>query len=283
MLDIRGHKVTLVEKADRIAGLLNMAQVLNPYLESYVDYWNNFIKENSNINVRLNVKATPEYLQSLKPDEVIIASGGKVIALDVPGVDKKNVVSSQDVKDLVSGVVPKGKGILWRSAMQAIKVQGGTVPFMRMGLKMHTIIGKRLVIVGGGFAGLECASAMSEGRSVTVVEESKKLGNGIGIVDRKPTINALKNRGVKMLTETKVKEITKEGILVEEGETQRELFIECDTVLLALGVEEDHGLFDEIKAVFPRARLIGDATCPKGSVTRTLEAVDGGFKAGMTL
>lgn len=260
-----------------------MAQVLNPYLESYVDYWNNFIKENSNINVRLNVKATPEYLQSLKPDEVIIASGGKVIALDVPGVDKKNVVSSQDVKDLVSGVVPKGKGILWRSAMQAIKVQGGTVPFMRMGLKMHTIIGKRLVIVGGGFAGLECASAMSEGRSVTVVEESKKLGNGIGIVDRKPTINALKNRGVKMLTETKVKEITKEGILVEEGETQRELFIECDTVLLALGVEEDHGLFDEIKAVFPRARLIGDATCPKGSVTRTLEAVDGGFKAGMTL
>ena len=260
-----------------------MAQVLNPYLESYVDYWNNFIKENSNINVRLNVKATPEYLQSLKPDEVIIASGGKVIALDVPGVDKKNVVSSQDVKDLVSGVVPKGKGILWRSAMQAIKVQGGTVPFMRMGLKMHTIIGKRLVIVGGGFAGLECASAMSEGRSVTVIEESKKLGNGIGIVDRKPTINALKNRGVKMLTETKVKEITKEGILVEEGETHRELFIECDTVLLALGVEEDHGLFDEIKAVFPQARLIGDATCPKGSVTRTLEAVDGGFKAGMTL
>ena len=283
MLDIRGHKVTLVEKADRIAGLLNMAQVLNPYLESYVDYWNNFIKENSNINVRLNVKATPEYLQSLKPDEVIIASGGKVIALDVPGVDKKNVVSSQDVKDLVSGVVPKGKGILWRSAMQAIKVQGGTVPFMRMGLKMHTIIGKRLVIVGGGFAGLECASAMSEGRSVTVVEESKKLGNGIGIVDRKPTINALKNRGVKMLTETKVKEITKEGILVEEGETQRELFIECYTVLIALGVEEDQGLFDEIKAVVPRARLIGDATCPKGSVTRTLEAVDGGFKAGMTL
>ena len=206
VLDIRGHKVTLVEKADRIAGLLNMAQVLNPYLESYVDYWNNFIKENSNINVRLNVKATPEYLQSLKPDEVIIASGGKVIALDVPGVDNKNVVSSQDVKDLVSGVVPKGKGLLWRSAMQAIKVQGGTVPFMRMGLKMHTIIGKRLVIVGGGFAGLECASAMSEGRSVTVVEESKKLGNGIGIVDRKPTINALKNRGVKMLTETKVKE-----------------------------------------------------------------------------
>ena len=283
VLDIRGHKVTLVEKADRIAGLLNMAQVLNPYLESYVDYWNNFIKENSNINVRLNVKATPEYLQSLKPDEVIIASGGKVIALDVPGVDNKNVVSSQDVKDLVSGVVPKGKGLLWRSAMQAIKVQGGTVPFMRMGLKMHTIIGKRLVIVGGGFAGLECASAMSEGRSVTVVEESKKLGNGIGIVDRKPTINALKNRGVKMLTETKVKEITKEGILVEEGETHRELFIECDTVLLALGVEEDHGLFDEIKAVFPQARLIGDATCPKGSVTRTLEAVDGGFKAGMTL
>lgn len=64
--------------------------------------------------------------------------------------------------------------------MQAIKTQGGTVPFMRMGLKMHTLIGKRLVIVGGGFAGLECASSMAEGREVTLVEESKKLGNGTG-------------------------------------------------------------------------------------------------------
>lgn len=283
VLDIRGHRVTLVEKSDRIAGLLNMAQVLNPYLEPYVAYWNALIEEHPNIDLRLNTKATPEYLRSLNPDEVIVAPGGKIIMLDVPGVSNKNVVSSQDVKDLVSGTVPEGKGFLWWSAMQAIKTQGGTVPFMRMGLKMHTLIGKRLVIVGGGFAGLECASSMAEGREVTLVEESKKLGNGIGVVDRKPTINALKGKGVKTLTCTKVKEIKKNGILVENTETHEQTLIECDTILLALGVEEDHALFDEIKSSFPQARLIGDATCPKGTVTRTLEAVNAGFRTAMEM
>lgn len=283
VLDIRGHRVTLVEKSDRIAGLLNMAQVLNPYLEPYVAYWNALIEEHPNIDIRLNTKATPEYLRSLNPDEVIVAPGGKIIMLDVPGVSNKNVVSSQDVKDLVSGTVPEGKGFLWWSAMQAIKTQGGTVPFMRMGLKMHTLIGKRLVIVGGGFAGLECASSMAEGREVTLVEESKKLGNGIGVVDRKPTINALKGKGVKTLTCTKVKEIKKNGILVENTETHEQMLIECDTILLALGVEEDHALFDEIKSSFPQARLIGDATCPKGTVTRTLEAVNAGFRTAMEM
>ena len=283
VLDIRGHRVTLVEKSDRIAGLLNMAQVLNPYLEPYVAYWNALIEEHPNIDIRLNTKATPEYLRSLNPDEVIVAPGGKIIMLDVPGVSNKNVVSSQDVKDLVSGTVPEGKGFLWWSAMQAIKTQGGTVPFMRMGLKMHTLIGKRLVIVGGGFAGLECANSMAEGREVTLVEESKKLGNGIGVVDRKPTINALKGKGVKTLTCTKVKEIKKNGILVENTETHEQTLIECDTILLALGVEEDHALFDEIKSSFPQARLIGDATCPKGTVTRTLEAVNAGFRTAMEM
>ena len=283
VLDIRGHRVTLVEKSDRIAGLLNMAQVLNPYLEPYVAYWNALIEEHPNIDIRLNTKATPEYLRSLNPDEVIVAPGGRIIMLDVPGVSNKNVVSSQDVKDLVSGTVPEGKGFLWWSAMQAIKTQGGTVPFMRMGLKMHTLIGKCLVIVGGGFAGLECASSMAEGREVTLVEESKKLGNGIGVVDRKPTINALKGKGVKTLTCTKVKEIKKNGILVENTETHEQTLIECDTILLALGVEEDHALFDEIKSSFPQARLIGDATCPKGTVTRTLEAVNAGFRTAMEM
>lgn len=66
---------------------------------------------------------------------------------------------------------------------------------------------------------------MAEGREVTLVEESKKLGNGIGVVDRKPTINALKGKGVKTLTCTKVKEIKKNGILVENTETYEQTLI----------------------------------------------------------
>lgn len=93
----------------------------------------------------------------------------------------------------------------------------------------------------------------------------------------------MKGKGVKTLTCTKVKEIKKNGILVENTETHEQTLIECDTILLALGVEEDHALFDEIKSSFPQARLIGDATCPKGTVTRTLEAVNAGFRTAMEM
>lgn len=280
---IRGHKVTMVDKSDRIGGLLNMAQVLNPCMEPYVSYWKEEMGQMRGIDIRLNTEATPELIESLKPDEVVVAPGGNVIMIDVPGINGKNVVSSQDVKELVAGHVPEGKGVVWWSAVQAIKAQGATVPFMRMGLKMHAILGKRLVIVGGGFAGLECANAMAEGRTVTVIEESPKLGNGIGIIDRKPEINHIKAKGVTLCPSTKLIEVTKAGAKVLDLESNEERVIECDTVLLSLGIEENHSLFDEIRRVFPDAKLIGDATCPRGTVTRTLEAVNAGYTLGMSL
>lgn len=280
---IRGHEVILLEKTDRVCGLLSMAQVLNPCMEPYVEYWTKEIMQHPSVDIRLNCEATPQLIESLKPDEVVVAPGGKIISIDVPGIKGKNVVTSQDVKDMVSGRVPEGKGLLWWSAVQAIKAQGASVSFMRAGLKMHVLLGRRLVIVGGGFAGLECASAMAEGRKVTVIEESSKLGNGIGIIDRKPTINAIKEKGVTLSPQTKLVSIKKDGVKVRNLETDNEYDIECDTVLISLGVEENWELYQQIKQVFPHAHLIGDATCEFGSVTRTLEAVDAGYKLGMSL
>lgn len=280
--DIRGHKVTIVEKSNKICGLLNMAQVLNPCIEPYVKYWQSEMANHPNVDIRLNTEATVDYIRQLEPDELVVAPGGKIIAADVPGIKGKNVVSSQDVKDMVSGHVPEGKGLVWWSAVQAIKAQGGTVAFMRAGLKMHTILGKRLVIVGGGFAGLECANAMAEGREVVVIEEAKKLGNGIGIIDRKPTINECKAKGVDLRPSTKLLEVNKKGAKVLNLESGEEYEIECDTVLLSLGVEENPDLYAELKAAFPQAHIIGDAICPRGTVTRTLEAVNAGYQLGMS-
>ena len=280
--DIRGHKVTIIEKADRLCGLLNMAQVLNVNMESYVDYWNEEMKHHPNIDIRLETEATIDLIRSLEPDEVVVAPGGKVIGIDVPGISGKNVISSQDIKDMVAGHVPDGKGLKWWSAVQAIKAQGGSVSFMRMGLKMHTLIGRRLLIVGGGFAGLECASAMAENREVTVIDEAKKLGNGIGIIDRKPTLTAVKEKGVKLMPLTQLVEVTTKGAKVRNTETLVESYIECDTILLSLGIEENYEFFKKVKEVYPNAAIIGDATCPRGTVTRTLESVSAGYQLGMS-
>lgn len=281
--DIRGHKVTILEKADRLCGLLNMAQVLNENMESYVDYWNEEMKHHPNIDIRLKTEATVELIRSLKPDEVVIAPGGKVICIDVPGIQGRNVISSQDIKDMVAGHVPEGKGLKWWSAVQTLKAQGGSVSFMRMGLKMHTLIGRRLLIVGGGFAGLECAYAMADNREVTVIDSMKKLGNGIGIIDRNPTIQAIRDKGVTLLPSMELVEVTPIGARIKNLINGYISLIRCDTILISLGVEENTDFYEKVKEEFPNAKLIGDATCPRGTVTRTLESVSAGYRLGMSL
>ena len=145
-----------------------MAQVLNAKIEPLVSYWNEEIKLHPNVNLRLKTEVTTADIKALNPDEVVVAPGGGVIQIDVPGIDGKNVVKSEDIKAMVGGHVPEGKGLIWKAAVAAIKSQGGTVGFMRFGLNMSTgptaIVGKRVVIVGGGFAGLgaprRCAKAV---------------------------------------------------------------------------------------------------------------------------
>ena len=284
---LRGHKVTVVDHSDRVGGLLNMAQVLNANIEPLVTYWQGEAKLHPNINVVLKQDVDVNYLKSLNPDQVILSPGGGIIPIDVPGIDGKNVVKSEDIKAMCNGKVPEGKGMLWKAAVAAIKAQGGTVGFMRMGLNMASgptaIVGKRVVVVGGGFAGLEVAEAMCDNREITVIDPAKKLGNGIGIIDKNPTLNLLKKKGVKLMPLTELIEVTKKGAKVKNVETGEEQLLECDTVLTSVGVEANTKLYDEVVKVWPHAKLIGDATTPEGKVYRTLEAVKGGYEASMTI
>ena len=91
------------------------------------------------------------------------------------------------------------------------------------------------------------------------------MGNGIGIIDKNPTINLVKQKGVKLMPLTKLVEVTKKGAKVQNVETGEEQLLECDTVLLSLGVEANTKLYDEVVKAFPNAKLIGDATTPAGS------------------
>ena len=221
----RGHKVTVLEKSDKLAGLLTMAQVLNANIEPLVSYWNEEMKLHPNIEIKLNTKVDVDTLRALNPDQVIVSPGGGIIPIDVPGIDGKNVVKSEDIKAMCNGIVPEGKGMIWKAAVAAIKAQGGTVGFMRMGLNMKSgptaIVGKRVVVVGGGFAGLEVAEAMCDGREIWVIDPAKKLGNGIGIIDKNPTINLLKKKGVHLMPLTEAHRGDQEGRQGEERRNRR--------------------------------------------------------------
>ncbi len=101
---------------------------------------------------------------------------------------------------------------------------------MKWGLGTHLLVKKRMAVIGGGFAGIEVASSMNEGREVTVIEPAKKAGAEIGIIDKNPELRKLKKEGVKILTFTKVKAYTDEGVLCEDAEG-KEFTVPADTII----------------------------------------------------
>lgn len=48
-------------------------------------------------------------LKALNPDQVIVSPGGGIIPIDVPGIDGKNVVKSEDIKAMCNGLCPRAR------------------------------------------------------------------------------------------------------------------------------------------------------------------------------
>ena len=114
-------------------------------------------------------------------------------------------------------------------------------------------------------------------KKVTVVEMLKKLGQDIGISTRWTILQDVTRMGIKTLTRTQAKEITREGVIAERD--GKDLFLKGDTVVIAAGARPDNRLYEKLKGRVAEVHLIGDAKSPR----KVLEAVAEGFEAGRTI
>ena len=69
----RGHQVTVIEKADRLGGVLLIEEDVSfkSKLKLYIDTQARKVMKNDNITVMLSTEATPELVSSMEPDAVI--------------------------------------------------------------------------------------------------------------------------------------------------------------------------------------------------------------------
>ncbi|WP_018752239.1 NAD(P)/FAD-dependent oxidoreductase [Paenibacillus sanguinis] len=157
------------------------------------------------IEVRLNTPVTPELLDDLKPDELVIAVGSAPMALKIPGGDMPFVYNSHDVL--------------------AGKVQ----------------VSGKVAVIGGGLVGLEVAEyvhGMATG--ITVVEMLDKVAKDLGELRAICVMESLKEAGVELVTSAKCLEIKKGAIVIEQDSATTE--IPCDTVVVAIGARSrDYG------------------------------------------
>ncbi len=275
----RGHRVTLFDKGSRLGGSLVIASILNEKLEPLVAWYRQELASLP-IDIRLHTQVTTSLLEQMKPDAIIVAPGGEPIIPDVPGVNGKNVLGGFDMKKLIEGISPK-KGLLWYIAAKGANMIAGNPSLMRLAMSFHWPVKKRLAVMGGQFAGLETAMSMMKGRSVTIIEQTKRLGSDLAMIDRNTQLGILKDGGVRMETLTSVKEITPDGVKVIKPDGS-EGFIEADTVMLSLGLEENRKLADQLGAKFKNVHLIGDGA-GGGEIRRTKEAIRDGYEIGMKI
>lgn len=225
---LRGHEVTICEKAEMLGGqlLLASAPSFKKEIAGYVKYLVGQV-ERLGVKVELGKEVTRELVEQLEPDVLIVATGAVPLIPSMPGVDSKNVVIAESV------------------------------------LAGEAKVGKTAAVAGGGRLGVEMAYHLSQqGTAVTLVEMTGEIGADLELSEKMYFLKGLKEAHVRMLTNSKIEAVTEKGVEVVNKEWQREL-IPVDTVVLALGAVSQNALLEDLKDVDVETYAIGDCVEPR--------------------
>ena len=264
-LSLKGHQVTLLEQSDRLGGTLQFASIAYQPNERILNWLKRQIN-NSSVDVRLNTRATAQLLKELEPDEVVVATGAMRSMPDIPGAERDNVFSGDDLRRLILGgdlSSLKGKtGLATRLAAKAGALTGANknIGLIRETTKTWMPLGQHIVVIGGELVGLELAEFLAmRGRKVTVIDESPKFGVGLYLVRRLRVLHELRHLGVTMQASVQNIAIGNNEVSYSDSEGQA-CTLTADHVIVAKGASADTSLADTLQAAGFKVHTVGDCT-----------------------
>src|SRR4030042_1222357 len=118
--------------------------------------------------------------------------------------------------------------------------------FINWAMRLPFPFKKRVIIIGGGFAGCEMTDVLlDKGKKVTVLEEGPKLGYDVGLSNIWVVKKKIRESGTVVATNARVLEITKKGVKAMVG--NQEKFFEGDTIVMALPLQPNDRLSKELE------------------------------------
>jgi len=249
----RGHQVWLYEKEDALGGQIRVISVYDGKEElRKVPRWYQHQFKRLGVQVELNREVTSRMIEELKPDVAILATGATSIIPDVPGIDRKSVVTAVDV---LAG-------------------------------KCH--VGERVVVIGGGMVGIETAFYLAEkGKKVAIVEMLPKIGPDIGLTFRLAYWRKIPSLGIQVFTEARLFEVRENGVNVViklgpehlEGKGDELLFIPAETIVLAVGLKPNKSLLTQLEGKVSKVYAVGDCV----EALKIIDAIHEGARVGLEI
>jgi 2,4-dienoyl-CoA reductase (NADPH2) len=263
---LRGHEVILYEKSRSLGGLLPMAALVKGLeiecLPAIVRYLKGQITK-LGVKIKLGKKVTPSTIDDIKPDVVILATGGIPVTPEIKGINNSKVVSSARLHGMLKFI------------LKFIDPQT-----LRWLTKLWIPVGKRVIIIGGGINGCELAEFLvKRGRKVTIVETADTLGEGMVNHLRLQLLWWFREKDVTMITGIKeYVEINDKGLVVLMPEGYKRT-IEADSIIPAVPMKSDTVLFQELEGKVDELYNVGDCNEPKLIV----DAIGDGFRVGRSI
>ena len=232
---LRGHDVTLFEKATTLGGQLNIACV-PPRKEEMRRATQDLIHAvcNAGVHLCMGQTRTAEQLKDAGFEAVINAVGAHSAAPRIPGIDSVNVADA------------------WKVLAGEQQVYG------------------TVAVIGGGMVGCETAEYLAaRGCKVSVIEMMDKIAAGESVTILPTLLGNYKTYGVEQYPSHKVKEFRMDAVVCENKDGA-EVTIPCDYIVLAMGARSNEFDAAALEAASIPVYSIGDAAGKAADISNAI-------------
>ena len=241
---LRGHEVILYEKEPKLGGLMRLAAMVKDFeLEDILEMIRYFRTQITKLGVtmRLGKEVNLRVIEEIKPDVLILATGGAPTIPAIPGINRRKVIDNAKLHLKIKSVMR----FLGPKALEQLT-------------KLWMPIGKRVIIIGGALQGCQLAEFLiKRGRKVTIVDTAEKLGEGLISDDPWRLFRWFERKGVVTIAGVRYEEIKEEGLVITTREGERKT-LEADTIITALLLQPNIELIKSLEGKVPEIYQIGD-------------------------
>jgi len=230
MAAIRGHKVIIFEEKGFIGGMIRVASVppRRSELMELVEYYEREL-EKLNVEIRLNVNLDEKLIDSINPDAIVVSTGSLPEIPQLEGLfdTDMNIHTVLDV------------------------------------LERNSIVGDKVIVLGGNQPGLEVADHLSEkGKEIVVLNRDEHYASEMAGNDRTYLRQRLKRPNIQLYKNVSIKQFHKTGVIFssKDNEVKLEGF---EDIVISEGMRSIRKILDLFRDRAVETHLIGDAKSPR--------------------